>query len=83
MYDWTNILSKEKGQIDVILLDFCKAFDVVPCHCLLMKFYMYGITGKTHRWIKDFLGNRTQKVVVKGSKSEHRIATLGVPRAQY
>ena len=31
-YDWTNILSKGKGQIDVILLDFSKAFDVVPHH---------------------------------------------------
>ena len=31
-YDWTNILNKGKGQIDVILLDFSKAFDVVPHH---------------------------------------------------
>ena len=30
MYDWTNILNKGKGQIDVILLDFSKALDVVP-----------------------------------------------------
>ena len=68
-YDWTNILNKGKGQINVILLDFSKTFDVVP-HCLLMKLYMYGIKGKMHRWIEDFLGNRTQEVVVKGSKSE-------------
>ena len=59
-YDWTNILSKGKGQIDVILLDFCKDFDVVPHHRLPRKLYMYGITGKTHRWIEDFLGNITQ-----------------------
>ena len=70
-YDWTNILSNGKGQMDLILHDFTKAFDVVPHHCLLMKLYMYGITGKTHRWIEDFLGNRTQEVVVSGSKSEH------------
>ena len=43
-----------------------------------MKLYMYGITGKTHRWIEDFLGNRTQKVVVNGSKSERRIAKSDV-----
>ena len=70
MYDWTNILYKGKGQIDVILPDFSKAFDVVPHHCLLMKLHMYGITGKTHGWIVDFLGNRTQEVVDNGSKSE-------------
>ena len=77
-YDWTNILNKGKGQIDVILLDFGKAFDVVPHHRLPMKLYMYGTTGKTHRWIKYFLGNRTQEVAVNGSKSERRIVKLGV-----
>ena len=79
-YDWTNILNKGKGQIDVILLDFSKAFDVEPHHRLLMKLYMYGITGKTHRWIEDFLGNRTQEVVVNGSKSECGMVKSGVPQ---
>ena len=65
-YDWTNIINKGKGQIDVIILNFSKAFDVVLHHRLLMKLYMYGITGKTHKWIKDFLGNRSQVVVVNG-----------------
>ena len=51
-YDWTNILNKGKGQIDVILLDFCEAFDAVPHHRLLMKLYMYDITDETHRWIE-------------------------------
>ena len=79
-YDWTNILNKGKGQIDVILLDLSKAFDVVPHHRLHMKLYMYGITGKTHRWIEDFLGNITQEVVVNGSKSERGMVKSGVPQ---
>ena len=79
-YDWTNILNKGKGQIDVILLDLSKAFDVVPHHHLLMKLYMYGITGKTHRWIEDFLGNRTQEVFVNGSKSKRGMVKSGVPQ---
>ena len=33
-----------------------------------------------HRWTKDFLGNRTQEIVVNWSKSECRMATLGVPQ---
>ena len=78
-YDWTNILNKGKGQIDVILLDFSKVFDVVPHHRLHMKLYIYDITGKTHRWIKHFLGNRTQEVVVNGSKYERGMVRLGVP----
>ena len=46
MYDWINLLSKGKGQMDVILLCFCNAFDVVPHHCSRMKLFTYGITDK-------------------------------------
>ena len=42
---------------------FSKVFDVVPHHYLLVKIYMYGITSKIHRWINDFLGNRSPEVV--------------------
>ena len=41
---------------------------------------MYGITGKTHRWIEDFLGNRTEEVVVNGPKSECGMVQSGVPQ---
>ena len=49
-------------------------------HRLLMKLSMYGITGKTHRWIKDLLGNTTQEVVINGSKPERRMTKSGVPQ---
>ena len=45
-----------------------------------MKFYVYGITGKTHRWTKDFLGNITLEIVVNGSRSERRMVESGVPQ---
>ena len=80
-YDWTNILNKGKGQIDVILLEFIKAFDVVPHHRLPMKICMYGITSKTRRWINNFLGNRTPEVDVNRSKSERGMNKSGVPQA--
>ena len=48
-------------------------FDIVLNHLLPMKINMYGITGKTHRWLKDFLGNRSQEVIVNGSKCESRM----------
>ena len=79
-YDWTNILNKVKDQIDVIILDIGKAFDVVPHHRLLMKLCMYGIAGKTHGWIEDFIGNITHEVVVNGSKSERGIVKSGAPQ---
>ena len=45
IYDWTNILNKEKGQIDIIH-DISKDFYIGPHHHLVMKLYMYGIMGK-------------------------------------
>ena len=49
-----------KTQTDVILLDFCKAFDKV-LHCLLLhKLDHYGISGPTFEWISSFLHNWMQ-----------------------
>ena len=58
-----------KTQTDVVL-DFSKAFDVVPHQRFLHKLDHYGIRGTTPNWIQNFLTNRTQKVVVDGSSSE-------------
>ena len=57
---------ESKTQTDVVVLDFSKAFDVVPHQRLLHKLDHYGIRGATLNWIQNFLTNRTQKVVVDG-----------------
>ena len=67
-------------QIDVILLDFQKAFDNVPHEKLLIKLQQYGITGQLHRWINSFLSNRSQTVVLEGAKSEEIKVSSGVPQ---
>ena len=56
-------------QLDTILLDFSKAFDKVNHHKLLIKMDHYGIRGKLQDWMKDFLSERTQQVVVNGESS--------------
>ena len=56
-------------QTDLILLDFSKAFDKVAHEKLLLKLYFYGIRGNTLNWIKDFLDNRNQSVLLNGSNS--------------
>ena len=78
-----NELSKslDRGkQIDCILLDFSKAFDKVSHARLLLKLQHYGVQGKTLKWIKAFLENRTQEVVVKGESSDITVVTSGVPQ---
>ena len=47
--DWINILNNGKGQIDLILNDISRVFDVVPNHCLITKLYIYGITSKAKK----------------------------------
>ena len=48
--------AKDQGyEVDVIYLDFCKAFDEVPHKRLLVKIERYGIKGNVLGWIKEFL----------------------------
>ena len=67
-------------QIDAILLDFSKAFDKVPHQRLLIKLEHYGVRGTILQWIKSFLSDRTQKVVVEGKSSSSAPVTSGVPQ---
>ena len=54
---------------NVAILDFAKAFDVMPHQCLLDKLDFYGIRSKTQQWISSFLTNISQRVMINGSKS--------------
>jgi len=77
--DISHNLDQQK-QIDLIFLDFCKAFDTVP-HCrLLLKLSSYGIQNKTHSWIKSWLTQRVQRVIVNGSCSKWLSVKSGVPQ---
>ena len=67
-------------QTDVILLDFSKAFDKVAHEKLLLKLHQYGIRGNTLNWIKNFLDNRKQTVVINGINSDEVPVSSGVPQ---
>ena len=66
--------------VDVIYLDFQKAFDLVPHQRLLLKVSSFGIHGNLLLWIKDILSNRKQQVVLNGHKSKSIPVTSGVPQ---
>ena len=73
--------SLSKGnQVDIILLDFAKAFDKVAYSRLLYKLDFYGIRNQTNSWIKSFLENRRQEVVLDGSHSDQSDVLSGVPQ---
>ncbi len=67
-------------QVDIILLDFTKAFGKVPHRRLLHKLSYYGVNSKTTRWVQSFLENRNQQVVLEGAKSTSAPVMSGVPQ---
>ena len=66
--------------IDIVYLDFAKAFDKVPHERLLRKLEAHGITGKVLQWVSSWLSNRAQRVVLNGHFSDWVPVTSGVPQ---
>ena len=79
MEDFTKFVDNKKD-IDIIYLDFQKAFDQVPHRRLLHKLNYLGITGNIHKWISDFLKDRNQRVRVGNLYSEPAQVTSGIPQ---
>jgi hypothetical protein len=78
-HDLATCLNK-KSQIDLVIMDFAKAFDSVPHNRLLFKLKRYGIQTNTHTWISNFLKHREQRVVVGGEHSAWTEVVSGVPQ---
>ena len=66
--------------VDIIYLDFEKAFDKVPHQRLLDQLHNHGIRGGLLGWITNFLANRTQAVKVNNSSSSSTPVLSGVPQ---
>jgi len=64
--------------VDVIYLDFKKAFDRVPHSRLLSKFKALGINGLVAQWISQWLFDRKQRVVINGKFSTWSHVLSGV-----
>lgn len=77
--DWSDALNR-KHSVDVIYIDFQKAFDTVSHPKLILKLESYGITGHLLDWLRAFLTNRTQAVKVLSCISEKINVTSGVPQ---
>jgi len=77
--DWTSTLDQGYG-VDVIYLDYSKAFDSIPHQSLLCKLEAYGICGNLLSWLSNFLSNRLQRVTINGCLSEWTNVQSGVPQ---
>ena len=68
-YDWVTRLTDEGKAVDVVYLDFSKAFDTVSHSILLGKLAARGLDSFTLRWVRNWLEGCAQWVVVNGVKS--------------
>ena len=76
--DWAHAINS-RIQVDVAILDFSKAFDIVAHERLKSKLRSYGIADGTFLWISFFLESRKQRVVINGTSSKWTTVESGVP----
>ena len=77
--DWSSFFFYVNSMY-VIYTDFSKAFDSVPHARLITKLEAIGIRGDLLGWIKSFLTNRKQRVIVDGEKSKWSDVKSGIPQ---
>jgi hypothetical protein len=80
IYDQFCKAVNDGKEIRVVFLDISKAFDRVWHKGLLFKLKRCGITGKLLEWLKDYLTDREQRVIVNGQSSDWGKLHAGVPQ---
>jgi hypothetical protein len=78
-HDW-SLAFHSKLSVDVIYIDFSKAFDSVVHTKLIYKLQQFGVNGLLLKWIESFLCARSQCVVVDNHCSAWSAVISGVPQ---
>ena len=68
------------SSVEVVYLDFSKAFDLVSHQILLEKLAALGFDEHVMGWIRDFMTGRSMSVLVAGEESQEEEVTSGVPQ---
>ncbi len=73
-------LLDEGYTVELVYLDFAKAFDSVNHRFLLAKLKSSGIDGAALNWIKSYVSNRSYQVQINGVLSDEAPCPSGVPK---
>ncbi|MES9883011.1 MAG: reverse transcriptase family protein [Sedimenticola sp.] len=80
LYDTFCRALDDGKEVRVVFCDISKAFDRVWHTGLLLKLHAAGVTNNVHDWLKSYLSNRKQKVILPGVFSNWNQVTAGVPQ---
>jgi len=69
----------EGRAVDVVYLDFSKAFNTASHNILLGKLRKYGLDKCSVRWIENCLNGRTHRAVISSAECIWRLVTSGIP----
>ena len=75
-----SLTSDGGGSVDMVYLDFSKAFDKPDNDILLHKLKALGITGNLGMWFYNFLTNRSHFVWLPGGINADSPVLSGVPQ---
>ncbi|GAB0209533.1 mitochondrial enolase superfamily member 1 [Grus japonensis] len=79
-YDGMTGWVDEGRAVDVVYLDFSKAFDTVSHNILISKLRKCGLDEWILRWVENWLNGRAQRVVISVAGSSWRSVASGVPQ---
>ena len=79
-YDDTISALEKESNMDIVYLDYAKAFDKVDVAILATRLKEKGISGKLGRWIFNWLSERSQSVSANSELSAEAKVTSGVPQ---
>ena len=80
VFDYIMHMLDSNSSVDMVYLDFSKAFDKVDHGILLPKLRAVGITGNIGIWLFPFLTHRSHFVRLPGGISENHPVLSGVPQ---
>ena len=76
---WLSALNRG-NEIGLLLVDLCKAFDLVDHNILIKKLELHKCSSVAFNWCESYLRNRKQFVVINGTKSNPLNIKSGVPQ---
>ena len=63
--DYLTFSKSKKIPVDILFLDYAKAFDKVAHLRLILKLERYAINGNLFKWLKAYLASRRQRVILR------------------